>query len=87
MSRWVATLDVKDVWKDDFFTTEEQMLIVSGRLDNFAANWQGEEKEYLEDLAEELADAAHSENVDWFDQVWAALYDWADDNRVWVATS
>jgi hypothetical protein len=40
----------------------------------------------LDELLEELADAAREGDVRWFDDVWDGVYDWADAERVWIET-
>lgn len=84
MSKWIATVDVSDKWKSDEYTTEAQMEYAAQVVDSFSAKWDGDYKEELEMIAEELVDAAESEDVEWFDAVWGQFYDWADDVRVWV---
>lgn len=86
MSKWVATIDVSEWWKDDFFTETERIQKTARRVEMFSINWDGDYAEELADIAEELTDAAESEDVEWFDIVWGAFYDWADDMRVWVKT-
>lgn len=45
---------------------------------------EGIEDGELDILLEELEDAGRDDDVEWFDAVLAAIYDWADYNRVWL---
>lgn len=87
MSNWDYTLDVSDVFhNEDDYTQEERLKAIAQRVDAFAARYDGEYDSELDDLVEELTDAANDGAVVWFDQVWNAIYDWADDVRVWIRT-
>lgn len=87
-NQWYYVLDVSDVFYhgDD----DGEILFAAARaVAKKVEQWQnamfplsGE----LEELADELVDAASAEDIEWFNQVWDALYDWADANRVWIKT-
>jgi hypothetical protein len=87
--KWKHTLDVSDVFyhgdPDDVYALNKGMHDVAERVERwqnayFPTDWE------FEYIADELVDAASAEDIDWFNEVWDRLYDWADSNRVWVRT-
>ena len=83
---WILTLNVKDVFDDDEMGLEEKRDIIVSRIR--ASRWpllhSVEEGDYsLDELLDELSGV---DDEPYFDQVWSALYDLADYDRVWIAT-
>lgn len=89
MSNWKYKIDVVDLWEkypeeisfEEF--KEELMPILSEAATDLSYIFQDEETMKLEDIIREIED---SEDEDEFDYAWQNLYDWADENRVWIAT-
>ena len=84
---WEFTLDVSDVF---YHGPEDEPLFGAMRaVAQKVERWQNAmfpvDNEF-ELIADELVDAASAEDIEWFNLVWDALYDWADDSRVWVKT-
>jgi hypothetical protein len=86
MPRWKHTLDIKAVWEDEEMPLPEKGKAICEKI-KAAPFYPGPDGDDLEMIVEELEDAAKEDDVDWFDQVWSAFYDWADANRVWVKTA
>lgn len=82
---WRHTLDIKAVWNDDAMGLPEKGKAIAERI-KAAPFYPGADGGDLEQIVEELEDAAAEDNYQWFDMVWAAFYDWADAERVWVRT-
>lgn len=93
---WAAQLDLADIFRADdleFADKRDQIVARVKRLpqvtaaqdivDNHVTSVDYSQAEDLIVLVEELADA---EDVEHFDYVWSAFYDWADIARVWVKT-
>lgn len=81
MSAWKYRVDLKDVFHDENRTFEERRDEIVGRIKT--AGFYDEDDEYLGEL---VAYIEESEDVDEFNVSWDEFYDWADVNRVWVAT-
>lgn len=82
---WRHRLEIGDVWDNDDMPLPEKGKIIIDRV-KASEFWPGDDGDDLEQIIEELGDAAEEDDVDWFDLVWSAFYDWADANRVWVNT-
>jgi len=80
---WKHTLDLRDVFHSDVLSFEDRRDIIVGRIR--ASSWFKEYREYddLQMAVEELAD---TDEVEWFDAVWDAIYDIADADRMWIST-
>ena len=63
-------------------TLSEKAHAIAARL----ARFTGDDDTMLDEMLEELCDAGHEGDVRWFDNVWSGIYDWADDERVWIDT-
>ena len=81
MPTWKYKLQLADVWRNDDLTFIERRDEVVRRIKD-SQFWDEDDTE-LYDIVDELAD---TDTPDYFDQVWDAFYDWADAERVWVAT-
>lgn len=84
MPRWKHTLDIKVVWNDEGMDLPEKGKAIVEKI-KAAPFW--EEGGELEELVDELADAAEADDEHWFNLVWNEFYDWADAERVWVKTA
>ena len=88
-SPWQYKLDVSDLFHDEDLSFEQRRDGVVGRLraapfyEDDPIRWNADTEElYL--VVDELAD---TDDEDYFDSVWNALYDWCDvDKRVWLNT-
>jgi hypothetical protein len=80
MNNWSATLRIADVWKNEELTFEQRRDEIVARIKRLP---DCEHDAGLEDIATDLEEAG---DVPTFDQAWDHFYDWADLNRVWVAT-
>ena len=85
---WEYTLDVSDVFyhgPSDREPLFEGMRGVAKKVEQYqSASWPVDHE--FELIADELVDAASAEDIEWFNLVWDALYDWADEHRVWIKT-
>ena len=81
-SRWKHKVDVSDIFHNDDLTLSEKAHAIAARL----ARFTGDDDTMLDEMLEELCDAGHEGDVRWFDDVWSGIYDWADDERVWIDT-
>lgn len=96
MFNWKYRLDVSDLWhkydEDKIDTLSETdpaawsrfVHEISDRVSSLSADLPPEQSKVLQGLAEELDAAPNIEN---FNDIWHALYDFADANRIWVDTS
>lgn len=78
---WDHTVKIADVFHDDDLAFDVKRDLIVARFarlkQKFPEDWD------LELLLDELSDTTGDEE---FDDVWESLYDWADDNRVWIET-
>ena len=74
--KWLGRFDVSDLFHQGIPPDElgQRMQVRLGR-----GRWSDDED--LADIIDELGDIA---DVQHFDMVWDAFYDWADACRVWV---
>jgi len=85
---WKYKINVASVFHNDTMTFFERRDSIVNTLRN--SDWyktrQAEPGDMgeLEDLVDELADTDTTTD---FDQVWDAIYDEADDDRAWIATT
>ena len=74
-TRWLNTVDIREVWqaaKRGEITVAALISAIAPKLRDFPR--------YLVDQLDGISDP------DDFDVVWVKIYDWADANRVWIAT-
>lgn len=71
MPRWKQRIDVREAFET------ENMLAIADIL---------KAEGVPESLVGDVRSAAEIGDKDEFDRVWEEVYDWADDNRVWIAT-
>ena len=76
---WVATVNVAEVWGDDSLSLHDKAKRLAALLNACPLA-----DDYLESLTEDLIYAGADGDTLWFDAVWNVVYDWADDNRVWI---
>lgn len=82
MPQWNEIIYVSDVFHNESMTYEDKRDTIVGRVKK--SNWyQKRPGTFLEDIAEGLATAEDTEDFDYW---WDQLYDWADYDRVWIAT-
>lgn len=83
MSRviWKHKLDLRDIFHSEAhsFTNRRDIIVARIQRSHF---W--DEDDY--DLTTIVDELAETEDGDDFNGPWEAFYDWADANRVWVAT-
>jgi hypothetical protein len=82
MPVWNHTLQLADLFDRDTgdgpFAYRDEIV----RRIKASKFWNEDETELIE-IVDELED---TDTPEYFDLVWDAFYDWADANRVWVAT-
>ena len=88
MTNWTGRLDFVQEWKDaeeGKVTPAEHCQKIAERL---GASRYARGRVVVEAIAR-LEDLAkdHATTLDDFDGVLESLYDWADERRVWIATS
>lgn len=86
MAEWKHHLRLGDVWRDEEMTLPTRGQVIVDRIRSQPFYKSVPDGDDLPQIVEELEDAAAEDDVRWFDLVWSAFYDWADDNRVWVDT-
>lgn len=81
INKWFHKLDLTDVFHNDDLTFEQKRNEIAHRIRTsrfFAAD-----ELYLTEIYQRIEDA---EDTDEFDDVWEEFYDYADRERIWVAT-
>ena len=84
MPQWKMTIDLSAVFHNDTMTFEERRdrIVEILRGSRWVKNTDGA----LNDLPAVVDELAETVDVDEFDSVWDAIYDRADDDRVWIKT-
>lgn len=78
---WDRRIDLSDVFHNEEMTFEQRRNAIVARLR--ASAWLKGRADGLTDLVDELADTADGDE---FDGPWDEIYDYADVERVWIAT-
>jgi hypothetical protein len=86
MSAWNARLRLEGIFHNDALGLEAKTEAIVSKIKTSSWYIPANENGELELLLEELTDAAQADDVAWWDTVWAAFYDVADAERVWVST-
>ena len=90
MGKWAYKIDVADLWRqqedeeisfEDF--VRELTDTFSSEVENIHETIGYSEAMVFEDIVQRMSMAGDEEE---FDDEWHQLYDWADDNRVWINT-
>lgn len=84
MPTWIYKLDLKDVFGNEDMTFEERRDEIVKRLRESAWYKSHREGAWFHSLIEELSE---TEDVQYFDCVWENVYDQADFDRAWIATT
>lgn len=85
-------VDVSDVFHNDDLTFEQKRDAIVARIKRLPAYKQAEasyadpDSDYDKDLYNLVDEMSDVDDVQHFDFVWSAFYDWADYARVWVKT-
>ena len=80
MPQWRQTIDVSDVFHNGDLTFPNRRDAIVARLKD--SGWPATNAD-VTDLVDELGQA---ETTGEFDEIWNALYDEADLDRVWIET-
>lgn len=82
--RWAHTLNLSDIFHSDAYTYHQRRDIIVRRIR--AAGWFKSAAADGEDIGYLVDDLATSVTPADFDTVWDDIYDWCDEQRVWVNT-
>jgi hypothetical protein len=80
---WDRKIRLADVFHAGHLTFERRRDLIAARLR--ASAWLTGRDEF-DDLVLLVDDLAEAEDADEFDAVWDAIYDAADEDRVWIET-
>lgn len=86
MANWKYKLDLKEDWQRadrKEITAKELADIVIDKITSSA--FYSEQDDELQYIIEEFQGLGANDSFDDFDVVWDQFYNWADDNRVWIA--
>lgn len=88
MSNWNYKLDISDIFHNDDFDLSETSRTISDRIkrNKWYKDMEERYQEEMGEILEELVDAGEAADNTWFNQVWSAIYDIADDDRTWIKT-
>lgn len=83
MTDWRYTINLKDVFHNDQLTFEQSRDAVVKRLRS-TAWFKG--KDEFDDLPQAVIELSETTNENDFDEVWDAIYDEADADKIWIVT-
>lgn len=83
MAVWLKTVRVGDFFHDEEMSLEKKTKLIVARF--YQVVPENDDAD-LDALLDELIDAGRAEDGRWVDETWHYVYDWADDNRVWIET-
>lgn len=84
INRWNLTIDLKDIWAEYRPKDLGDSATFTAYRDAVVARFRTSRWDEAKWLAE---DFAWTENIEDFNAVLAEVYDYADRDRVWIATS
>ena len=85
MPRWKHTIRLDDMWDHDLDGWDPEVAAaVAAAFAERSTAWATTNPD-VADLADQLVDAADTDNPAWFDDAWARIYDEANADRVWIA--
>lgn len=91
MANWILRIDVTDIWEEysedeDFELFKEKLIpILKSKTEEIEDLLGEDEASAYESLIDDIEYGV--DNIEEFDYAWNNLYDWADINRVWIATT
>lgn len=89
MANWIIKLDLSDIWNkyqdDEDYDEFKEALIpaLEEKVEEVVDKLGDDVGMEFEDMIEEIKNADDEEE---FDYIWQDLYDWADENMVWLGT-
>ncbi len=86
MINWKYKLDLKEDWQRaerKEITAKELADIIIDKIINSAFYSNSDDE--LQDIINELKGMGADDSFNDFDVIWDQFYDWADENKVWVA--
>ena len=91
MRDWRYKINVKKEWCDTKEDESKAFALVDkvlAEIKNIREKIEIEDVETLEHIVDELIDFKSEGiiDVDQFDDIWSELYDWCDDEGVWLST-
>lgn len=86
MANWKHKLNLTDVFHNDEVTLTDKTNTIIRRIKKAPWYEEANYNEELEEILEELNDAAEDNDLHQWDSAWAAFYDIADADRIWVKT-
>jgi len=83
--QWKVSVPIKDILKSDYSLSDKAQRIKSEFDRKIGKSIEkGVYDLLILDLLDELKDAGEDNDVEWFDEVLEAIYDWADMSDVWL---
>lgn len=87
MTDWKKTINFVPFWNDDDMSIADKGKAAAAEIKRVFPDWEnGDDLEYIVGDFEEGV-AEDETPVEMFDSAMSDLYDWADGNRVWIATN
>jgi hypothetical protein len=91
MANWKVRINVADLWRkyeddEDFDSFKEALLEKLDDEDLYAEITEKIDEEAAYQFSVLVDDLKPCSDVEEFDYAWQNLYDWADYNKVWIAT-
>lgn len=80
---WDRKIRLAEVFRNEDMGFEQRRDAIVARL--LASSWLRERGDY-DDLSDLIVDLGEAADVGEFDRVWDAIYDLADEDRVWIET-
>lgn len=88
MKKWKYQLNLAHIFHNEERTLADRTRIIVENIKgrSWYLKFEEREKEEMDQILEELQDAADENDTEWWDSVWSAFYDIADAEGVWVTT-
>lgn len=85
MAKWDHTIDFMSFWNDDDMSIGDKGKAVAAEIKRVFPTFGNDDE--LEEIVDGFEHDVGKYDVLAFDCLLENLYDWADENRVWVATT
>lgn len=81
--KWVETINIADIWKNDDLSLAEQRDQIVARIK--ASHWYRErDADGFDERGEAVDNLSSAADTKEFDGWWSELYDFFDYDRVWI---
>jgi len=89
MREWKQTINFMPFWNEDGMSIVDKGKAAAAEIKRVFPDWENGDDDELEYIVGDFEEGVAEDEapVEMFDSAMSDLYDWADENSVWVATN